>query len=406
MPEVSLLNAHRALLFDPIMTLPPLLRSAVLSMIAMTLLAASARGETRVYFGTYTGGKSKGVYVARLDSETGRLSAPVLAAESASPSFIAIDPTGRFLYTVNEVGNFQGQKSGAVSAFAVNAADGKLTFLNQQPSGGGGPCHLTVDASGKNVLVANYGGGSCAVLPIDGQGRVQPATAFQQHQGASVNKQRQEGPHAHGIYLDKRSRFAFVPDLGLDKVMSYKFDANQGSLTPNDPPFASVAPGSGPRHLAFAPDGAHAYVINEMLCTIAAFHYDPDRGILEPLQTVSTLPSTDTLKPSYSTAEIFVHPSGRFVYGSNRGHNSLAVFAIDPNSGSLTPVQHQSTQGKTPRGFGIDPSGRYLVAANQDSDSVVVFRIDPATGKLSLVDQKVEVGSPVSVTFATVSGRP
>ena len=359
----------------------------------LALFAASAdkaSGESKmVYFGTYTGAKSQGIYVSRLDLVTGRLSDPELAGAVSSPSYVAIHPNRQFLYSVNEVSTFEGQRTGAVSAFAIEAQTGKLTLLNQQSSGGGGPCHLNVDRTGKDVLVANYNGGSCAVLPIDKDGRLGKATAFIQHHGTSVNKQRQEGPHAHGIYLDAHNRFAFVPDLGLDKVMIYKFDPTAGSLTANDPPFASLAPGSGPRHLAFHPSSPYAYVISEMLCTVTAFRYDPDRGSLTPIQTVSTLPDGQQVLPSFSTAEIEVHPSGRFLYGSNRGHDTIAVFAIDQATGTLTPIQHQPTQGKTPRGFGIDPTGRYLLVGNQDSDSVVGFRIDPDTGRLSPTGQTV-----------------
>ena len=367
------------------------------------LFAASAdkasAESTLVYFGTYTGPKSQGIYVSRLDLGTGRLTEPELAGAVASPSYVAIHPNRQFLYSVNEVNTFQGQKTGAVSAFAIESQTGKLTLLNQQSSGGGGPCHLNVDRTGKDVLVANYGGGSCAVLPIDKDGQLGKATAFIQHHGTSVKKQRQEGPHAHGIYLDAHNRFAFVPDLGLDKVMIYKFDPTAGTLTPNDPPFASLAPGSGPRHLAFHPSGQYAYVISEMLCTVTAFRYDPDRGSLEPMQTVSTLPAGQQVRPSFSTAEIEVHPNGRFLYGSNRGHDTIAVFAIDPTTGKLTPIQHEPTQGKTPRGFSIDPTGRYLLAGNQDSDTVVGFRIDADTGRLSPTGQTVRVGSPVCVKF-------
>ncbi len=360
---------------------------------------ASGSGQTLVYFGTYTGPNSKGIYVSKLDPATGQLSTPELAAEVSSPSFVALHPSRRFLYAVNEVSNFNGKKTGAVSAFSIDAKSGKLKLLNQQPSGGDGPCHLMVDSTGKNVLVANYGGGSCCLLPIGADGRLGPSTAFDQHRGSSSNRERQSGPHAHGAYFDAGNRFAFVPDLGLDQVLIYRFDPANGSLTANDPAFGSVPPGSGPRHLAFHPSGKYAYVINEMLCTISAFTYDSGRGALEPLQTVSTLPEGQKVLPSYSTAEIEIHPSGKFLYGSNRGHNSLAVFAVDSSTGKLTAIQNQPSGGKTPRGFGIDPSGRYLIAGAQDSDVVASFKIDQDTGRLSMIDQKVQVGSPVCVRF-------
>jgi 6-phosphogluconolactonase len=286
-----------------------------------------------------------------------------------------------------------------VSAFAINKETGKLTLLNQQPSIGDGPCHLVVDKVGKHVIVANYGSGSTAVLPIDREGRLGESTAFIQHQGSSVNKDRQAGPHAHCVALDDANRFAFVADLGLDKVLVFKYDTDKGTLTPNDPPAASVKPGAGPRHFAFDSKGRFGYVINEIDCTVTAFSYDAKRGVLNQFQSSSTLPAGESVQRGYSTAEITVHPSGKFVYGSNRGHDTIGVFAIDRTSGSLTPVQHESTQGKTPRHFGIDPSGRWLLTENQDSDSVVVFKIDPDSGRLSPTGQTINVGMPVCAVF-------
>ncbi|MFO1501655.1 MAG: lactonase family protein [Verrucomicrobiota bacterium] len=378
-----------------------------LSVSATATPAAETSGTSSdllVYIGTYTGAKSKGIYVSRLDLATGQLSAPALAAESSSPSFLAIHPNHQFLYAVNEVGNFDGKKSGAVASFRIDRGSGRLTLLNQQPSGGDGPCHLNVDATGRAVLVANYGGGSCAAFSIGDDGRLTGPKAFIQHQGSSVNRQRQERPHAHGVYLDARNQFAFVPDLGLDRVLIYRFDPGEASLTPNDPPFASVAPGSGPRHLAFDPANRFAYVINEMACTVTTFTLDAVRGQLQEVQTISTLPAGEKLLPAYSTAEIEVHPSGRFLYGSNRGHDTVVVFAVDAQSGRLSLVQHQSTQGNIPRGFGIDPTGKYLLAANQNSDSVIGFAIDPSSGRLTPVGRPIEVGAPVCVKF--LSARP
>jgi 6-phosphogluconolactonase len=362
----------------------------------------SARGgKMRVYVGTYTGAKSKGIYLLELDLATGALSAPVLAAQTANPSFLAIHPSRRFLYAVGELDNFKGKKGGAVTAFAIDEKTGKLTQLNQQSSKGGGPCHLVVDAKGKNVLVANYGGGSVAVLPIDADGKLREASSFIQHMGSSVDKGRQEGPHGHSINLDAANRFAVAADLGLDKVLVYKFDADKGTLTPNTPPSTSVPPGSGPRHFAFHPDRRHAYVINEMKSTVTAFDYDSEKGVLKPVQTLSTLPHP---VKGNSTAEVQVHPSGKFVYGSNRGHNSIAIFTVDAKTGRLTAAGHQATGGKTPRNFGIDPTGKWLLAANQDSDTITVFRIDAKTGKLEPTEHKAEVGKPVCVKF--IPGRP
>jgi 6-phosphogluconolactonase len=360
--------------------------------------AGEQRAETLlVYVGTYTGPKSKGIYVLRMDRASGALTAPEVAAEVANPSFLAVHPSRRFLYAVGEVGSFAGRKSGAVSAFAILPESGKLRLLNQQPSGGTGPCHLTVDRSGKNVLVANYGSGSVCVLPLGEDGRLAEPSEVIQHKGSGPDPKRQEGPHAHSINLDPAGRFAFAADLGLDKVLVYRFDAAKGSLAPNEPPAASVAPGAGPRHLAFHPTGRFAYVINEMASTITAFACDADRGILKEIQTVSTLPAG--FGGNSSTAEVQVHPSGRFLYGSNRGHDSIAIFAIDAETGKLAATGHQPTQGRSPRNFGIDPGGTYLLAANQGSDTVVVFRIDPKTGELSPAGIKAQVASPVCVKF-------
>ncbi len=363
------------------------------------LSASRNRAEVLVYFGTYTGGKSKGIYVSRFDPATGTLAAPKLAVETTNPSFLAIHPQRRLLFAVGEMEAFQGKGAGAVSAFAIDADTGELTLLNQQPSGGAGPCHLVVDKAGKNVLVANYGGGSVAVLPIGADGRLREATAVIQHTGSSVNPQRQKEPHAHSINLDATNRFAFAADLGLDRVLVYKFAANKGTLVPNNPPFATVNPGAGPRHFAIHPNQRFAYVINEMECTVTAFKYNAWGGKLSRMQTISTLPDGVSVQPEYSTAEVQVHPSGKFLYGSNRGHDSIAVFAIDAKSGQLTLIENQPTQGKTPRNFGINPSGSYLLAANQNSDSVIVFRIDSKTGRLTPTGQSIEVGAPVCVKF-------
>ena len=285
--------------------------------------------STLVYIGTYTGAKSKGIYVSRLDLSTGTLSAPVLAAESANPSFLAVHPARDFLYAVNEIGTYEGKPAGSVSAFAINRETGALSALNRQSSMGGGPAHLTVDHGGRNVLVANYGGGSVAVLPIGPDGALKPATAFIQHTGSSVNPARQKQPYAHSVNVDSSDRFAYVADLGIDKVMIYRLDAAKGTLAASEPPFAATQPGSGPRHLALHPQGRFAYVINELQNSVTAFARDPERGGLTSLETISTLPPEEKPLPNYSTAEVLVHPSGRFLYGSNRGHDSIAVFSID-----------------------------------------------------------------------------
>ncbi|MBL9123774.1 MAG: lactonase family protein [Planctomycetaceae bacterium] len=351
----------------------------------------------RVYFGTYTGGDSKGIYFAELDRKTGEISAPRLAAEAVNPSFLAIHPTQKFLYAVGEVSDFNGKKSGGVSAFAIDPQSGALRLINQHPSGGAGPCHLTVDATGRDVLVANYGGGSVACLPIQSDGSLKPPSSFVQHAGSSVNPQRQAGPHAHSINLDANNRFAIAADLGLDKLLVYRFDAERGTLEPNDPPAVALPAGGGPRHFAFHPTGKFAYACNEMLSTVSALAYDPEKGVLTELQTISTLPEGG--HAGNSTAEVRVHPSGEFVYVSNRGHNSIAMFAVDAQSGKLTPLGQESTRGQVPRNFNIDPSGRYLLAANQDSANVVVFAIDPAKGTLRPTGSEIQVSRPVCVRF-------
>lgn len=350
-----------------------------------------------VYFGTYTGAKSQGIYVSRFDTATGKLGAPTLAAPSVNPSYLALSPDHQFLFAVNETDHFNGQAGGAVSAFRLAASTGGLEFLDQQPSGGSGPCHLAVDATGGFLVVANYDSGSVAAFPVQTNGFIGPPASVIQHHGASVNPQRQAGPHAHCIAIDSAHNRVFACDLGLDKVLIYRLNETNGTLAPDENPWVELKPGSGPRHIAFSPDGRQAYVISEMASTLTTFAYDPESGTLTEAQTVSTLP--EDFHGKNTCAEVVVHPSGRFVYGSNRGDDSIAVFAVDEPSGRLRWVERQSTRGKTPRCFAIDPTGQYLIAANQDSDSVVVFRINTQTGQLTWTGQTVEVGKPVCVTF-------
>jgi 6-phosphogluconolactonase len=368
------------------------------TMFSAPLSAVDKPDKLWVFLGTYTGKNSKGIYRCELDLASGKLSAPELAGEVANPSFIAIAPSQKFLYAIGEVSNFGGKNAGAVSAFAIDPKTGKLTLLSQTNSGGTGPCHIVVDKEGKNALVANYGGGSCCVVPIGPDGKVaaEPSSVIQ-HKGGSVNKQRQSEPHAHSINLDPANKFAFCADLGLDKVLIYKFDPAKGTLTANDPPSVSVAPGAGPRHFAFHPDGKHAYVINEMGNTITALEYDAAKGELKAGKSVSTLPQD--FKGNTSTAEVVVHPSGKFVYGSNRGHNSIAVFTVDPKNGELTAVGHQAKGINTPRNFAIDPTGTFLLVGNQGSGSVAVFKIDQQTGELAPVGEPIPVPTPVCIRF-------
>jgi 6-phosphogluconolactonase len=385
-----------------IMTIRSLLQKGCLWLLGSFLLLVpeSYGKELLVYVGTYTeGSKSEGIYIYRMDLDSGAMKSAGVATGVKNPSFLAIHPSKRFLFSVSEIDDLDGKKTGGVTAFAIDRASGKLTMLNSQASEGVGPCHLVVDRTGKNVLVANYGGGSIAALPIAEDGRLGKATAAIQHKGSSANKQRQEGPHAHSINVDLANRFAVAADLGLDKILVYHFDASKGTLVANDPPATTVAPGAGPRHFAFHPSGKYAYVINEIHCTVTAFAYDAEHGTLKEFQTITTLPGDGTVKEGYSTAEVQVHPSGKFLYGSNRGHDSIAIFSIAPNTGKLSVVGHQPTGGKTPRNFGIDPTGKFLLAENQDSGTIVVFRIDPKTGELKPTGTVVDVPSPVCVKF-------
>lgn len=357
-------------------------------------------GEMLVFVGTYAAKEEDSIHLFRLATRSGKLTKQAAYAGVANPSFLAIHPNGRNLYAVGEIGDFEGVPSGAVSAFEIGAESGALRLLNQQKSGGSGPCHLIVDALGQTVLVANYGSGSVATIHINADGSLGPVVSQIQHTGSGANPRRQEGPHAHSINLDKAQRFAFVADLGLDKVMIYPFDATTGKLTPGNSAI-DLTPGDGPRHFAFHPDGSRAYVINELHSTITALSYSPADGKLEATGTVSTLPEGHT--ESNSTAEVQVHPSGRFVYGSNRGHDSIAVFKIIDTAPGLELVEHESTRGKTPRNFGIDPTGQFLIAANQNSGTIEVFQINPDTGALTFSGHSAKVNKPVCVKFLKIT---
>ncbi|MGD0986629.1 MAG: lactonase family protein [Candidatus Sulfotelmatobacter sp.] len=352
-----------------------------------------------VYVGTYTeeGSTSKGIYVYRFDSETRKLTPIGLAAQTTNPSFLAVHPNHRYLYAVNEVGNYQGKKSGAVSAFAIDRSTGKLKLLNQVATGGADPCYVTVDHAGKYVLVANYTGGSIAVFPVLEDGRLGAQSAFIQHTGHGTNPQRQEGPHAHSIDLSPDNRFTIVDDLGLDETLVYKFDATKGSLAPNQPPSVKAEAGAGPRHFTFDPKGDFAYVLDEMGSTVSAFAYNASDGVLSPLQTISTLPKDFTAHND--AAEIEVHPSGKFLYASNRGHDSITVFAIATDKGTLSLIEYVSTKGSSPRYFTIDPTGSLLLAANEKSDNIVAFRIDLQSGRLKPTGAVLDIPQPVCIRF-------
>jgi len=360
------------------------------------LSAASA--EYLVFIGTNTRTRSRGIYAYRFDAGTGKIDLLGLAAETPYPSWLALHPNQRYLFAVNE-NEFQPEpgKPSLTSAFAIDRASGKLTLLNRASAVGQGPCHASVDATGRRLMLANYGSGSIAVLPIQTDGRLGEAIAFVQHQGSSVHP-RQAGPHAHCVAPSPDNRFVLAADLGLDQVLVYRFDSARGTLAPNDPPFARVAPGSGARHFAFHPNRRLVYVVNELSNTVTVFNYDTGGGKLTELQTVPTLPAGFTGRST--SAEVAVDRAGRFLYTSNRGHDSIAIFSIDARRGTLTPVGHVPTQGKTPRNFAIDPTGRFLFAANQDSHNIVLFRVDAKTGGLSPAGTVLEdAPEPTMVLF-------
>ncbi len=343
--------------------------------------AANSGGKSYlVYIGTYTHTASKGIYAYRFTPSTGDSVPLGVVAETAHPSYLIVHPNHRFLYAVNEHETAT-EPGNTITAFAMDTKTGKLTFLNRVSSKGVGPCHIAIDKTGKILVAANFGSGSVAAFPIHSDGKLGEASAFIQHQGSSIDPERQAGPHAHCVVFSPDNRFVIVADRGLDKVFVYRLNLSTGSLAPNDPPFIALHPGWGPRHLAFHPNGKYLYVVSEMGSRLTTLDYNAANGTLKELQTVSALP--DGFTGRNVSAEVRVDSAGRFVYGSNRGDNSIGVFAIDPNTGTLTLVEHASTQGKTPRNFSLDPTGAYLFAANQDSASIVIFRVDQGTGKLT-----------------------
>jgi 6-phosphogluconolactonase len=374
-----------------------------------------------VYFGTYTGFKftrrgkntghsnSKGIYVARFRPATGELGEPQLAAEIANPSFLAIAPDSRYLYSVSEdplsVGPYLDKGSFAAS-YAIDRATGKLTPLNSVPSGGTSTCYISVDKTGRYVMLANYGSGSVSVRRVKDDGSLGDQTSLVQHTGKSVEPLTQEAPHAHSLDVSSDNRFAVASDLGADKVIVYRFDAATGALSSTDPPFLPIRPaGAGPRHFTFSPNGKFGYVACEMKGLIKAFAWDGQRGALREIQTLETFPQGATTNKTalafnpYRSAEIRFHPSGRFVYSSNRGSDTLLVFAVDQNNGTITKVDEVSSRGLMPRNFGVDPTGAYLLAANEVTDDVVVFKIDPDSGRLTPTRVTIKVDTPVCVQF-------
>lgn len=359
-----------------------------------TMLTKSSDHKSLFYIGTYAEAQAPSIYLYQLNHSTGTLEQRASFKAGANPSFLTLSPNQRYLYAVNELADFQGQPGGAVSAFAIEPQTGQLTFLNQQPSHGGAPCHLATDKPGRFLFVANYLSGTLSVYPIETDGRLAAASHVVQHTGQGVNSKRQEGPHAHFITITADNRFALSCDLGIDQVLIYRFDAANGKLLPHSE--AKLSPGAGPRHLDFHPTGRFVYVINELDSTLTVFDYAAETGTLTQLQTLSTLPE-GYVEPNIC-AEVAVHPTGRYVYGSNRGHDSLVIYAVNAATGKLTLMSHEPTRGKNPRHFAIDPTGSFLLAANQDSDNVIVFQIDTHTGQLSYL-QPVAVPQPVCLTF-------
>lgn len=357
-----------------------------------------------VYVGTYSGLKNVGIYLYLMDPCEGSLEFASEFTGIENPSFLAFGRRRRILYAVSTVDGTDGEPGGTINAFSIDARTGELAFLNRQPSGGGQPCHLSVDRTGQFVLVANYSSGSVSVFPIQEDGGLGSPSDLAQHEGFSVHPERQKGPHAHSVILDPFNRYVYVPDLGIDKIMIYRLDLTRGKLTSNSEPWVRVKAGAGPRHIAFHPTGRYAYLINELDSTLTAFAFDGALGILREIQTVPCLP--EGFRGRSTGADVHISPSGKYVYGSNRGHDSIVVYAIDAESGQLSYVGHEPTQGRTPRGFAIDPTGTFLLAANQSSDSIVVFRIDQESGRLVSTGHAVRVPAPACVKIMEQSSYP
>ncbi len=352
--------------------------------------------EMLVYIGTYTSGKStsEGIYIYKFNLDSGELKPYKIVKDVIEPSYLAIDKDKKYLYAVNETVEYEGKKSGAVSAFAIDQKSGDLTFLNKQPSLGGAPCFVTVSENGKFVLVANYVGGNVSVFPVETGGKLGASIDLEQHSGSGANKERQEAAHAHSINLDEKNRYAIACDLGIDKVFIYDFDKKTGKLKPNPAQaIYETKPGAGPRHFAFHQSGKFAFLINELDSTVSSLAYDAKQGTLKEIQTVSTLPADFT--GENTCADIHVSPNGEFLYGSNRGHDSIVSYQIDKKTGKLVFLEHTSTGGSTPRNFAIASNGKFLLTANQNSDSVIVFRLDEKSGKLSPTNYRAEISKPV-----------
>ena len=356
-----------------------------------------------VYIGTYTDGASQGIYRLELDHANARLSTPMLVAKAVNPSFLAWHPGQPVLYAVSETNTVGAGKTGALLAYRVGA-DGSLALINEEPSGGANPCFVSVHPAGTHAFVANYSAGSVAVFPIRPDGGVSAASAVAQHAGSSVHPTRQKRPHAHAVRTASGDAFVVATDLGADRLFVYRFDAQRGTLTPNEPPSAVLSAGSGPRHFAEHPSGDAVFLINELTSTIVSYAWDSAHGTLELRATISTLPPGFAGADLNTAGEVAVHPSGRFVYGSNRGHDSIAAFHVNEDR-TLTRVDIYPAGGKTPRHFAVDPGGGFLLAANQESHSLVLFRIEQETGALIDTGARASAPSPAFVGMPLPRGR-
>lgn len=368
-------------------------RTIFLLLLSFCLRLTAVAADSFVYIGTYTNAGGEGIYAYRFNPDTGELKPLGVAAKTSNPSFLTISPNGKFLYAANE------DSAATVSGFALNRNTGALTPINQSSTRGNGACFVAVDHTNRALLVANYGSGSVASFHIDDSGKLSQAVSFIEHKGSSANAARQKTPHAHSINLSPDNRFAIAADLGTDEVKVYKFDAAAATLEPNDPPSTKLTPGDGPRHFTFHPNHRFGYVINELHSTVTALAWDAQRGVLTPIESVSTLPAG--FKGDNSTAEVQVHPSGKWLYGSNRGNDSIAVMEIDHATGKLKLVQNAPTGGSTPRNFRMDPTGKWLLAANQKGNNMTLFKVDQQTGFLTATGASVPLNSPVCVKFIT-----
>ena len=366
------------------------------------IMVNSIAASYHVYIASSNHGTDEGIWLYRWDSATGILQfVRSIGNGVAKPIYLETDARHRFLYVADQVNEGDGEPGGAVASYAIDSETGDLKFLNRQPLDGGSPCFVDVVDSGRFVLAANYGQGTVVTLPTQADGRLDPVVSKHTHEGSSVNPKRQEGPHPHSIVLDPANRFAFSADLGVDRVMSYKFDGATGVLSPNEPAYVQTPAGSGPRHLRFHPNRRFAYVITELANTVIAYAYDENVGTLTEIQSISALP--EGFDETSYCSDLHIHPDGSLLFGSNRGHDSIVTFTLDPVTGRLAAVDHASTQGNFPRGFMLDPSGQFLLAGNEKSDTVLTYRIDPATGKLDRIGPVIQVPNPVCFKFVRIA---